>query len=588
MYERDEKLVLKKFREYLIPTILTSMAVSMSAVIDSVLVGNLLGDEALAAVSLSMPVIYCLNMIFMLFGVGGITSAVVAKGRREGEKANLYFTISLVFGTAAMLLFLIVAYSLLTPITALLAGGNAQMQILSADYLRPLLFTAPFLMISTGTSLFIRTDGSPKIAAFVTIMANAVKLVFCFAFIHYWDMGIAGAGLSTTVGYVFGSLLVIPYFFSKKRSFKILSPFKADFVSLKNVFLLGLPKASMQATFFLRTLILNSLVLLTLGSVGMSVMAVCMNVLIIANIFINGTIDTLLPIVGTLYGEKDHFGIRKIVKKASGLLFSICLILALFFIGFPQVVGGWFGIQTREGVEMLVPALRLFALCLPFLGLNTIFQSYYNTTGREKISLAMAFLNNFIFVAAFALLFVKINENVIWLCYVCAEISTLLFVGVIGMRISRRENVSRLLLLKEEENGVYLDVTIPATIEDSVGLSKQIIDFCRENQIDEKAANRIGVAIEEMATNTAKFSRAGNKIGRIDILVHIKENELTVRFRDDGVAFDPTQFRPEDETSGFAVGGIQVVKKISKRIEYSRQIGFNTTVMTFEKNVSKI
>ncbi len=587
MYERDGKLVQKKFKEYLIPTLLTSMAVSLSSVIDSVIVGNLLGDSALAAVSLSMPVIYCLNMIFMLFGVGGLTCAVIAKGRRQNRESNVFFTLSLVLGTFAMIAFWIIARLLVTPITTALAAGDIQMQTLTAAYLAPLLLTAPFLMISTGTALFIRSDGRPKTAAFVTIFANVVKLVFSFIFIQYMDMGIAGAGLSTTVGYFFGTLLIIPYFFSSGRSFKIIRPGAEDLKNAVEMLKKGFPKSLMQGTFFLRSVVLNSLVMLSLGSPGMSAMAICMNVLIIANIFINGTTDTLLPIMGTLYGEKDKYGIQKIVKEAAVLLVGACVVLAVVVAAFPETVGGWFGIETRESMAVLVPALRLFVISLPFMGLSTILQNFYNTTGREKLSSVMVFFDNFIFVAAFALLLTQIDAGLIWLCYACAEITTLVFVYLISRKISRQENVSPVLLLKEEKGGVYLDVTIPATLQASTGLSQNIIDFCKENGIAEKTANRIGIAVEEMATNVSKFGSNGSKIESIDVRVHITDTDLTLRFRDDGVMFDPTAFRRDDEENGFAVGGIEVVKRLADKIEYTRQIGFNTTIMVFEKDTLK-
>lgn len=587
MYERDGKLVQKKFREYLIPTLLTSMAVSLSSVIDSIIVGKLLGDSALAAVSLSMPVIYCMNMIFMLFGVGGLTCAVIAKGRRLNRESDMFFTLSLVLGLFAMLAFWIMTRLLLTPITTALTAGDAEMQMLTAAYLAPLLLTAPFLMISTGTALFIRTDGRPKTAAFVTIFANVIKLGFSFLFIQYMDMGIAGAGLSTTVGYFFGTLLVIPYFFSSGRTFKIKKPVPGDLKNTREMLKKGFPKSLMQGTFFLRATVLNSLVMVSLGPPGMAAMAVCMNVLIIANIFINGTTDTLLPIVGTLYGEKDKFGIQKIIRQAAVLLVGACIALAVLFAAFPQIVGGWFGIETQESMAVLIPALRLFVISLPFMGINTILQNFYTTTNREKLSSGMVFLNNFLFVAAFALLLTQINPGLIFLSYACAETATLVFIYFLTRRVSRRENVSPILLLKEEQSGVSLDVTIPATLQASTGLSQNIIEFCKENGIDEKIANRIGIAVEEMATNTSKFGSKGSRIESIDIRVHITDTDLTLRFRDDGVVFDPTAFRQEDEENGFAVGGIEVVKRLADKIEYTRQIGFNTTVMVFEKKTLK-
>ena len=65
MYERSGHIIRQKFREYLLPTVMTSMAISMASVVDGIIVGILLGEVALAAVGLSGPIIFCINLIYM-------------------------------------------------------------------------------------------------------------------------------------------------------------------------------------------------------------------------------------------------------------------------------------------------------------------------------------------------------------------------------------------------------------------------------------------------------------------------------------------------------------------------------------------
>ena len=108
MYERSGILVKQKFREYLLPTVLTSMAISMASVVDGIIVGSLLGDTALAAIGLSSPIIFCINLIYMLFAIGGLTCASIALGKRDTRRANRIFTLSIGGGISAMLLFLLV------------------------------------------------------------------------------------------------------------------------------------------------------------------------------------------------------------------------------------------------------------------------------------------------------------------------------------------------------------------------------------------------------------------------------------------------------------------------------------------------
>lgn len=583
MYERTGTLVQKKFREYLFPTIMTSVAVSLASVVDSVIVGNLLGDRALAAVGLCSPVIYCLNTIYMLFGIGGITLAAIAKGKRQNDEADATFSTTIILGFLAQCLFVAVVFIFMTPLTTRLADGPGELQELTATYLRPLLLTGPAMMLSMGTALFIRTDSRPKLSASISLTANIVNLILDYCLIRFFNFGIAGAGLSTSLGYIIGILLILPYLLSPQRSFHFRSPSRDLFRRLGKIFTVGLPKALTSFTGLFRSIVLNALVMAHLGSLGMSAMTVCINLLMITNIFVGGTSDTLLPIVATLYGERDYFGIRAAVKSAYRILTCACLALALCFILWPATIAGWFGIDSPEALTILKPALRLFSLCLPFFGLNMLLQNFYNTTGREKLASFMATVDGFVYVCFYAALFVQLDANLIWLCYFAAEVTTLISALVIGRLIKRRENISGILLLTEDEStDLRWDLTIPADTQNALGVSAAAINFCTEAGVDPRSANRLGVAVEEMAVNVATYNQEKHRVF-VDLLLRVTPEEVILRLRDNGVAFDPTTYQPE-ETQTLATSGIEVIKKLASYLEYDRQLGFNVAIIRIARH----
>ncbi len=582
MYERNSTLVQKKFKEYLFPTIMTSLAMSLASVIDSIIVGNLLGDQALAAIGLSGPIIFCLNTIYMLFGVGGITCASVAKGQLDKKRANQVFTVAMVVGIGVMTLFLIVVNLFMGVITSGLAAGDVELATLTATYIRPLLFTGPALMFSSGLALFVRTDGDPKSSARIVVVANVVNLILDYILIRYCNAGIAGAGLSTTLGYIAGGFVVLPYLFSKKRSFLFDFPKLSELNVVIDVMKTGMPKALTQVASFLRAIVLNGIVMMALGSIGMSVMTVCLNVLMISNIFVGGTSDSLLPIVGTLYGERDYYGIRQAVYKARTVLIFACIGLVAFFVIRPEAVGNWFGLNTPEGLEVLVPALRMFALYLPFQAVNTTLQNFYNITGRKSLASMIATLDGLIYVCLFAFVLAQVSGTLFWFCYACSGCATMLTVFFIGYRIKKQEDVTGFLLLREEnEEGVQWDITIHASNEDAVSLSDKVIDFCIQNQVDKIMANHIGIAIEEMVVNTAKVNEEREEIPTIDIFIRILSDKILVRFRDDGDMFDVSTDLTEAEEENMA-NGICVMNKMASSVEYAVQLGFNTTIFTLD------
>ncbi len=261
MYERSGQMIRQKFREYLLPTVLTSMAVSMASVVDGIIVGSLLGDVALAAVGLTSPVIFCINLIYMLFAIGGLTCASTALGKREFQLANHSFTITILGGVGAMCLFLAIMQVILRPLSTSLSGGDMHLALLTESYLRPLLFTGPALMFSSGMAMFIRTDGWPKASAVIVMISNVVNLILDYVLIRFLDAGIMGAGLSTTLGYAAGCAIIIPYLLNKKRSFRFVRPGKDAFRTLLLILKTGLPKGLTQACNLLRSLLIRLVLL---------------------------------------------------------------------------------------------------------------------------------------------------------------------------------------------------------------------------------------------------------------------------------------------------------------------------------------
>ena len=586
LYERSGSLIERKFREYLIPTILTTIAIFLANIMNSIIVGNFLGENALSAIGLSGPVIYCTNALFMLFAIGGATCAAIAKGKRETDYANKIFTLTFVIGISSMFVLLTALLLYLQPISLALAHGDASLAELIQAYLTPLVFIGPVMMLIMGMAQFVRTDGKPRIAAYIAITANLVNLILAIVFIKFMGIGIAGAGLATVLGYTAGIFMLLPYLRSKQRTLHFVKLHTDDLTQVPRIASIGSPKALMQGFSFLRILILNSLILGALGSLGMTAMAVCSSALMLVVMFINGANDTLLPIVGTLYGEKDYPGIRFVVSTGFKLMIVACVTLMVLFLIFPGKVGQLFGINSPEGIAIVEPALRMYALSLPLHGINAMLQNFYQTTGHVKLATLIVSLNSFVFVTLFALILAGWNGNFIWLAFFLAELATLLVVLAVGKNIRKKEDSSSILLLpKKMQDGAVLDLSIPATMKAATGISEQIIRFCRENGTNEAKAMHMGIAVEEMAANTALYGHK-NKKGVIDVLVRITEQELILRLRDDGIPFDPTKYQPEEKHT-FATGGIEVVRRLSKEIKYTRQLGFNVSIITILQKTLK-
>ena len=109
-------------------------------------------------------------------------------------------------------------------------------------------------------------------------------------------------------------------------------------------------------------------------------------------------------------------------------------------------------------------------------------------------------------------------------------------------------------------------------------MSKQLIQCCENNHIPPETAGIIGVAAEELAVNIARYGYQTSKPSYIDINLSKADDKLLLRIRDDGVPFDPTAYS-SDEEDEFLMSGIEMIRRITQNLTYTRVINMNNTVI---------
>jgi Na+-driven multidrug efflux pump len=79
-------------------------------------------------------------------------------------------------------------------------------------YTRIIALGMPFYVISSGGSMFIKADGSPKYAMVSTVFGAVLNMILDPIFIFTLDMGIQGAAIATIVGQIVSGVMTAVYF----------------------------------------------------------------------------------------------------------------------------------------------------------------------------------------------------------------------------------------------------------------------------------------------------------------------------------------------------------------------------------------
>ncbi len=580
MNERTGHLINSKFMQYLIPTIFMSMALSLGAIVDGIVCANLISTDALAAVNLCVPVILCFSAIYSILGVGGSTLASTALGRRDTDKADYCFTVSTVLLIGAGILVTVFGMIFMDQMVYFITNGG-ELTSLVHDFISIFMYGAVIFFIVPGLAYFVRCDGKPGLAAAILIVANIVNLVCDIIYIKYFGLGIRGAALASLTGYFVSLFIFIPYYKSKKRSLKFRRFRYAQLNLINEMIWVGFPSALNSILMFVKLSVINKVALQYLGSDGATVVAICNNCLSFAAIFIGGAAQTMIPIMAVLYGEEDQNGMKFAIKKTLKVVMASSVIMLLIYEVFTTQVAAVFGISEANLMDLSVLAVRLFGLSLPLYGIDYIFMCYYQSTGYKKFASFLTSAQGFIFIVPFVFILSAIFPGKglgIWSSFLVAEICTFISIILVGRKIAKKENKKSTFLIKDSTEMKELDLSIESQIEKAVGLSEQIINFCKESGISKKVANAAGMSIEEMVINTIEHGYKNNNTEHIDVNVKLSGDNVLIRLRDSGILFNPIEFVSDTEEK-VKIHGIEIIREMAESIEYSRTLGMNNLII---------
>lgn len=578
--ERNTFLINRKIRQYILPGVLMTVAMQLGNVVDGMIVGNLLGADAMAAIEISMPVLLLLQTPAKMLAMGGAAEAAVLLGKRDMEKAGGVFSASLAAGISVSLIFALFTPFLPGPLARALSG-NESLAALAEPYIMVSFGGMPILTAAILLCYFMNADNHPQLGSALFIIANVVNLALDFVFIKVFRMGMAGSALSTIIGYLIGMVTVVFYFRSRYRMLRLK---KLDRKMLPYAGLAvkaGIPSAAFMLMSALKSVLINSAIVRVLGNDSMAVYAVCANAVLIAELFVGGVLGLIPNIAGILYGERDYYGIRTLCRRVLTYSYIAIAVLLLVFLAVPQAIAWLFGITEGDMLSLCKIALRIFACSFPFYVYNKFLMSYYQTILQPGLSTVVTALQGLLLIVP--LTFVGIF---LWglpgacLMAVASEAFTILLSSLyrIWGQHKGRFAAGGVYMLPQIGDEKTLDCSIENDIGEAIAFREKLFAFCAQNGIAERDAKILGLALEEIAANIVQYGYRSDRKNYMDIRFTIQDDKYILRIRDDGVPFNPLEYQSQEEEE-VIVGGIALLKKLTSEFQYMRVLNMNNTVV---------
>lgn len=435
MQNKSNKLtegsILKSLVSLSLPIIFINILQTAYQLTDTFWVGRL-GTDAVAAVSISFPIIFFIISLGIGLGIAGTILVAQYAGMQDQKTVNY---------TAAQTFLMVIIVSLflgflgyfLSPYMTALMTDDADVFGPADSYMKISFLGLVFMFTYMVFQSLLRGVGNVRTPMYVvlgTVLLNLVLdplLIFGYGPIP--AMGVTGAAISTVATQGVASVIGFALLAGGKYGLKIkLSDFKPDYPLIYKMFKIGFPSSIEQSTRALGLTVMTLLVT-TFGTLTVAAYGIGTRVLMFVIIPAMGLSMATSTLVGQNIGAGKIDRAEKIAILSTKTAFiALTIVGAIVFIFAPQIVATFIPGEYAT-IESGALFLRVMALTFGFIGMQLTLNGVFVGSGNTIISMTLAIVS--LWVLRFPLGYVlakhtEMAEIGIWIAFPVSNIAAAL------------------------------------------------------------------------------------------------------------------------------------------------------------------
>lgn len=321
-----EGVIWKEILLFSIPLLLGNLFQQLYNAVDSVVVGNYIGAQALAAVGSSAPVINLLVSFFMGLAVGA--GVIISRyfGARKKEELHIAVHTSLALTFAAGLVMTLIGV-LISPYVLQWVGTPSDVTESSVLYLRIYFLGILSVMVYNMGSGILRAVGDSRNPLYFLIVSSVTNIILDMLFVIVFHMGIAGVGWATLIAQTISAVLTMLLLMRTKEEYQVkLKHIRFHKHMLYEIVRLGLPSGLQNAIVSFSNVIVQS----NINAFGSLAMAGCGSYTKIDGFAILPVMSysmALTTFTGQNMGAKKYDRVKQGAK--TGILMSVITIVCI-------------------------------------------------------------------------------------------------------------------------------------------------------------------------------------------------------------------------------------------------------------------
>ncbi|MDD6327558.1 MAG: MATE family efflux transporter [Lachnospiraceae bacterium] len=413
---------LKMILQFSIPSIIAMLLQTVITITDGYFTGNYVGQEALAAINLGLPILYFYLGAGLCIGVGGSVISGRLLGSKKRKKSSEVFSQSIVTAAILCVIISVVVFLLFTPILKVLRA-DGMLSDYFTDYYRIMLFTYPIMVISTILGMFIRTDGKPQVCMLVNIVGCILNAILDYILVGMLGYGVSGSAVASLFVQVLSVLIQLCFFLNQKAGIRFCR-FTCDKAVNKEILLNGSSEFIGEMASAISMFAFNYVLMKYVGAEGVAAFTILGFVVYGYSMVCIGFGQGICPLISICWGAKETETAINIRKITNNILFVTGLVIAGIFFVTGKSYAGAFGCNDSIA-NMVGSGFRIYAITFVVMGYDVINSMYFTSCGDAKSSALISSLRGLVLLLAFTFILPAFfGMNGVWFTAPCSEMLT--------------------------------------------------------------------------------------------------------------------------------------------------------------------
>ncbi|MFH1589900.1 MAG: MATE family efflux transporter [archaeon] len=421
-----EGSILKSLIALSIPIIFANVLQTAYQLTDTFWVGRL-GTVAVAAVSISFPIIFLIVSLGGGLAMAGTILVAQYKGKEDKDAVNHITSQTLLMVVVISVILAAIGY-ILSPFFISLMGAEPNVFLSAVSYMKISFVGMIFMFTYMVFQSLMRGVGDVKTPVYIVLGTVLLNLIldplFIFGYGFIPAFGVTGAAIATIGTQGLAAIIGIVLLLKGKHQIKLnLNDLKPDIHLIKKMFKIGFPASIEQSTRALGMTIMTFLVA-TFGTLTLAAYGIGSRILSFVIIPALGLSMATSTLVGQNIGAGKINRAEKITKLSAFIGFIILTIVGIIMFLFAKQISAAFIPGELEAIQSSALFIRIMALTFGFIGIQMSLNGAFRGSGNTMISMALSIVS--LWVLQFPLAYVlsthtHFAEVGIWMAFPIAN-----------------------------------------------------------------------------------------------------------------------------------------------------------------------